>query len=188
MVLNPEVLTSALRAAVTHDSTTKPRPATRSRVVCVALSQASVRPPHDCLQLEELCQEAWTPVVDLFGIGRDFGQHYQRRELTLRVRVGLDIPQGVRPSRILVAGDLLSTTSSEAAHLLLFEAPLWQFDLVGEQVAAGHDVSKSKMGAKRSKAIFRLTVPPAGTRVDLNDEIIVGVTREANLSAQPGRG
>lgn len=138
------------------DTTTKDRPRLRARVPSVRLDQAGVCGPHDLLEFPELTEEARVAVVDLFGVG-----------LQLRVLVALNIPHAVGKSCSLGAGDFL-----------LFETPVWELDLVGEENTASHDVDKLELGLNGTDAL--LCCFTIGQRLDnLDLEKVVGVTFES---------
>lgn len=115
------------------------------------------------------------------------------RELTLGVRVGLNVPQRVLPCRVLVARDLLISLVQgrfSKADLLLFETPVGQFDLVREEVASRHDVSQPELGAQSSQAVLGLSIPlPSGLRRDLDDKVVVCISSESarELELDPRR-
>lgn len=76
VVFHPEVLEAqnvntrcqGRKEENTHDTTTKARPRIRSRVIRMTISKASIRSPHNLLQLPELGKEARNTVVDLWRV------------------------------------------------------------------------------------------------------------------------
>jgi hypothetical protein len=74
VVLDPEAVHSWSNGMINRelqrcalDASAQQRPRLRSGVVCVAIGEAGVGPPHDGLELPELFEEARLAVVDLFG-------------------------------------------------------------------------------------------------------------------------
>lgn len=96
------------------------------------ISQASVRPPHDLVELPEFTKEARVGVVDLFDVIAE-----------KRVLVVLDIPDAVGHA-----------ASAGASNLLLLGSPLRELDLVREQSTASHDVDQSELGLDGSEAFL----------------------------------
>lgn len=72
------------------------------------------------------------------------------------------------------------------ADLLLLESPLWQFDLVREEVTTAQGMSQPELAPKSLEAMPSLSVPPSSRLVtDLHDKVVVGIAGEAAQSAYP---
>ncbi len=82
------------------------------------------------------------------------------------MRVGFDVPEGVWHGRVLVASDLL-----------LSETPIWQSDLVREEVASSEGVSQTEMGPESTDTGGRSSIGFV-TCDNFNVEVVVGVTTE----------
>lgn len=134
VVLAPEV-----------DTPTKDGPGWRARIPGVGFDKSGVSLPHDFLKLPEFSEKAWIAVIDLGRVRTKFtrtkpGHHGPNLTHLLgvflhkRMDVSFNVPDTIRESSALCAG-----------HLLLFEAPVWKFDLVREEGAAGHQVYKSEL-------------------------------------------
>lgn len=81
--------------------------------------------------------------------------------------VGLDVPERVGHGGILVA-----------RNLLLSKTPIWQSDLVGEEIASGQSVSQAEVSAQRTNSSRRETVGLV-TLYNLDMEVVVGITAKA---------
>ena len=129
-VTNKVDLTVVLAPEV--DTTAKDGPRGGTGIPSMRFDQASIRFPHDALELPELAEETGLFVVDLFRIGTE-----------LRMLVVLDIPNAVGQSTTLGACDFL-----------LLRSPIRKLDLVRKEHAAGHDMDKSELGLDCSKPLL----------------------------------
>lgn len=83
--------------------------------------------------------------------------------------IGLNVPQRVFPSRVLVT-----------SHLLLFVTPVRQFDFVREQVASRQSVPQPKLAAESLEPVFSLLIILSSCALgDFHNEIIIGITSKA---------
>jgi len=75
------------------------------------IGQSGIGPPHDTLQFPELGKEAWSLVVDFGCVECDCtlarSASFKNSELTLSMIIGLDVPQRVIISGVLVACNLI---------------------------------------------------------------------------------
>jgi hypothetical protein len=110
--------------------------------------------------------------------------------------IGLHVPQRIIPSWIFIASYLFQPNKSShmkpllitaETHFLLFKSPLWQLDLVREEVASSHGVSQAEMASKSTQALSRLVLVLATSRMgrQLYHEIVIGVSREAVPCTSP---
>ncbi len=141
------------------NSTTEDRPRLWARIPGMRVQESSIRSPHHLLQLPELAQEAGLIIVDLLDIWTN----------ELCVLVLLNVPDRVW------TGTLLGTS-----NFLLLRCPFWEFDLVGEQRAAGHGVDESELGLDGPQVVLAFTLRLLLD--DLDAEIVVGITFEASIS------
>ncbi len=65
-----------------------------------------------------------------------------------------------------------------ASDFLLLKRPLWELDLVGEQIAARHGMLEPELRPERPDALRRLPIAPV-TLVDLDNPVVVRVPRVA---------
>lgn len=121
--------------------------------------EAGVGAPHNFVQFPKLTKEAGITVVNPLGILAE-----------LRVLVLLDVPDTVWEGSALRAGDFL-----------LLVAPVWEFDLVREEKAAGHSVDQLELSLDSAESLLCFS---AIRKVldDLDAEDIVRITLEILIS------
>lgn len=121
--------------------------------------EAGVSAPHDLVQFPELAKETGITVVDPLGILAE-----------LRVLVLLNVPDTVGEGSALRAGDFL-----------LLVAPVWELDLVGEELAAGHSVDQLELSLDSAESLLCFDAIRKMLD-DLDAEDIVRITLEILIS------